>query len=95
MRTIANSEGSAVEHLYRPLGGAIEAVEFTATANTKFLDMPLKELGPRLKEGLLVAAIARDGKTIIPDGNTSIHAGDRVVIMAKSLFIQDLDDILR
>jgi len=95
VRTIANSEGSAVEHLYRPLGGAIEAVEFTATANTKFLDMPLKELGPRLKEGLLVAAIARDGKTIIPDGNTSIHAGDRVVIMAKSLFIQDLDDILR
>ena len=95
VRTIANSEGSAVEHLYRPLGGAIEAVEFTATANTKFLDMPLKELGPRLKEGLLVAAIAREGRIIVPDGNTSIHAGDRVVIMAKSLFIQDLDDILR
>ena len=42
-----------------------------------------------------MAAIAREGKTIIPDGNTSIHAGDRVIVMAKSLFLQDLDDILQ
>ena len=38
---------------------------------------------------------AREGKTIIPDGNTSIRAGDRVIIMAKSIFLQDLNEILR
>ena len=95
VRALARSQGSAVEHLYRPLGGAVEAVEFTAAANSKFLDTPLKDLGPRLKEGLLVAAIARDGKTIIPDGNTIIRAGDRVIVMAKSLFLHDLDDLLQ
>lgn len=95
VRALDRSQGSAVEHLYRPLGGAVEAVEFTAAANSKFLDTPLKDLGPRLKRGLLVAAIARDGKTIIPDGNTSIRAGDRVIVMAKSLFLQDLDDLLQ
>lgn len=93
VRSMARSQGSAVENLYRLLGGAIEAVEFTATATTRFLDTPLKDL--KLKDGLLVAAIAREGKTVIPDGNTSIHAGDRVIVMAKSLFLQDLDDILQ
>ena len=42
-----------------------------------------------------MAAIAREGKTIIPDGATSILAGDRVIVMAKSLFLQNLDDILQ
>ena len=70
----------------------IEAVEFTAVPSTSFLDKPLKEL--RLKDGMLVAAIAREGKTIIPDGNTSIHVGDRVIVMAKSFFLHELDDIL-
>ena len=93
VRAMARSQGSAVENLYKLLGGAIEAVEFTATETTKFLDTPLKDL--RLKPGMLVAAIAREGKTIIPDGSTSIHAGDKVIVMAKSLFLQDLDEILQ
>ena len=93
VRSLANSQGSAVENLYQLLGGKIEAVEFTATTATRFLDTPLRDL--KLKDGLLVCAIARDGKTIIPDGNTSIHAGDRVIVMAKSLFLQDLNDILK
>ena len=93
VRAMARSQGSAVENLYKLLGGAIEAVEFTATATTKFLDTPLKDL--RLKPGMLVAAIAREGKTVIPDGSTSIRAGDKVIVMAKSLFLQDLDEILQ
>ena len=93
VRAMARSQGSAVENLYRLLGGAIEAVQFTAAGATKFLDTPLKDL--RLKPGMLVAAIAREGKTIIPDGSTSIHAGDKVIVMAKSLFLQDLDEILQ
>jgi len=93
VRAMARSQGSAVENLYKLLGGAIEAVEFTATAATKFLDTPLRDL--RLKPGMLVAAIARDGRTVIPDGSTSIHAGDKVIVMARSLFLQDLDEILQ
>jgi trk system potassium uptake protein TrkA len=93
VRAMARSEGSAVENLYKLLGGAAEAVEFTATANAKFLDTPLKDL--KLQDGLLVAAISREGKIVIPDGGTAIHAGDRVIVIAKSLFPQTLEDILK
>lgn len=93
VRSLARSQGSAVENLYKVLGGKIEAVEFTASAATNFLDTPLRDL--QLKDGLLVAAIVHENKTIIPDGSSTIHAGDRVVVMAKSLFLQDLNDILK
>ena len=48
-----------------------------------------------LKQARYICAIAREGRTIIPDGSTSIHAGDKVIVMAKSLFLQDLDEILQ
>ena len=92
VRSIANSQGSAVEGLHRLLGGAVEAVEFTATTATHFLDTPLRDL--HFKQGLLIAAIIHDGKVSIPRGNSVIHALDRVIVVAKSLFLQDLNEIL-
>ena len=93
VRSLANSQGSAVEHLYKLLDGSMEAVMFTAGNSTRFLNTPLKDLS--LKSGLLVAAVVRDRRTIIPDGGTQILDGDKVIVMAKSLFLQDLNDILQ
>ena len=92
VRGLANSQGSAVESLHKILDGSMEAVEFVATSATHFLDTPLKDL--HLRKGLLVAAIVHDNKVTIPDGNSQIHAGDRVIIVARKLFLQDLNDIL-
>ena len=92
VRALANSQGSAVERLYKLLGGEMEAVEFTASAATNLLDTPLREL--RFKPGTLVAAIIHEGRAIIPTGMSRISEGDRVVVVAKSLFLQDLNDIL-
>ncbi len=92
VRGLANSQGSAVESLHNILGGTMEAVEFTATSATHFLDRPLSEL--RFRKGLLVAAIVHGGKLEIPNGQSQIHAGDRVIVVAKTLFLQDLNDIL-
>ena len=92
VRGIANSQGSAVESLHKLLDGAVEAVEFTAGSATHFLDTPIKDL--HFKHGLLVAAIVHDGKVEIPGGNSQIHAGDRVIVVAEHLFLKDLNDIL-
>ena len=62
------------------------------SAATHFLDHQLSDL--RFREGLLVAAIVHNGKVEIPNGQTQIHAGDRVIVVAKKLFLQDLNDIL-
>ncbi|MBE6910288.1 MAG: Trk system potassium transporter TrkA [Ruminococcaceae bacterium] len=92
VRGVANSQGSAVESLHKILDGSMEAVEFTASSATHILDTPLRNL--HLKRGLLVAAVVREGQVTIPDGSFTIHAGDRVIIVARKLFLQDLNDIL-
>ena len=92
VRGFANSQGSAVESLHKILDGAMEAVEFTALAATHFLDTPLRDL--HLKRGIIVAAIVHDGKVSIPNGSSQIRAGDRVIVVARSLFLRDLNDIL-
>jgi trk system potassium uptake protein TrkA len=82
-----------VESLYRLLDGTVEALEFTATARSRsVLGVPLKDL--RLKKGVLLAAIVRGGKTIIPGGMTAIEEDDRVVVVTTNTGLQDLEDIL-
>ena len=93
VRALANSDGSAVESLYRLLDGTVEALEFTATAKTPgVLGVPLKDL--RLKKGVLLAAIVRHGKTIIPGGLTAIEEGDSLVVVTRTTGLHDLKDIL-
>ncbi|MDO4811250.1 MAG: Trk system potassium transporter TrkA [Eubacteriales bacterium] len=94
VRALANSEGSAVESLYQMLGGEVEAVEFHATSSAgAVLHTCLKDL--KLKPHILIAAIARGDEIIMPGGMTRICEGDRVVVVSKSIGLQDLTDILR
>jgi len=93
VRALANSEGSAVETLYRILDGKVEALEFIATARSaRVLGVPLKDLP--LKKGVLLAAILRGEQTIIPGGMTAVEEGDRVVVVTRTTGLDDLTDIL-
>ena len=93
VRALANSEGSAVESLYKMLGGAVEALEFTATARSRaVLNKPLRALS--LKDDVLVAAIARGSDIIIPGGTSIIQEGDHVVVVTNAHTFDDLGDIL-
>ena len=93
VRALANSEGSAVESLYRLLDGSVEALEFIATARSStMLNVPLKDL--RLKKGVLLAAISRGSEIIIPGGLTCIQEGDSVVVVTRNTGLDDLKDIL-
>ena len=93
VRALANSEGMAVESLYKLLGGQVEALEFLARgASNRLLHVPLKDL--QLRSGVLLAAIVRGGVTMIPSGMTTIEEGDHVLVIARSMGLKDLTDIL-
>ena len=93
VRALANSQGMAVESLYKLLGGRVEALEFTVSEKgAERLDLPLKDL--TLKPGILLAAIVREGRTIIPGGMTVIQAGDHVLVVTNAMGLTDLKDIL-
>ncbi len=93
VRALGNAEGSKVETLYKLLGGEVEALSFTATATAQvMLGKPLKDL--QLRRSVLLAAIVRRGEIIIPGGMTTIEEGDQVIVVSRSVGLDDLTDIL-
>lgn len=91
-RALENSYGSNVETLYKVMDGKAEALEFNVKADSKIINIPLKNL--TLKQNVLIGGIMRGRKTIIPTGNDTINAGDRVIIISTNQRLQDLGDIL-
>ncbi len=91
-RALQNSLGSNIETLYQLADGKAEAVEFNVKADSKVINVPLKEL--KFKQGTLIAGIIRGQKTIISTGDDIILAGDRVVVIAAQQRLEDLDGIL-
>lgn len=92
VRAHASSEGTAVEKLYRLMGGKAEALEFIAGANDSYIGIPLKNLKKR--KNTLVAVIVREGKVIIPFGSDHIAGGDSVIIIVCESGIRALTEVI-
>ena len=91
VRGMQNSKGSVMNALYKIADGHAEAMEFVANATTRNRDTPLREL--RLKPGILGAVLVHQGRIVIPDGSSSIAAGDTVIVISRNHGILDLNDI--
>lgn len=61
------------------LQGQAELMEVFATEGMSMINIPLRDL--KLPNFIIIAAIKRGMETIIPDGNTKIKPGDRVIIV--------------
>jgi trk system potassium uptake protein TrkA len=93
VRAMKNAMGSNVETFYNLIKGKVEAAEFIIKEDSRIAGVPLMEM--QFKEGVLVAAILRDRKVIIPHGQDSIQVGDAVVIVSNHLALHDITDILK
>jgi trk system potassium uptake protein TrkA len=91
-RAMKSSEGSSMETLYSVVQGQVEAAEYTVAADSPVTDIPLMKM--QKKQDILIAAIIRGGKVLIPRGSDSIMAGDRVVVVTRVKAIDDIADIL-
>ena len=91
-RALENSKGSNVETLYKIMDDMVEVLEFKAGADFRGLGISLRDL--RLKKNILIAGIIRDRKAIIPSGFDKFESGDRVIVVAAGIRLNDLSDIL-
>lgn len=85
-------EDSGIETLYRIAGGKAEALEFRVGPGLRCTGRALKDM--KLKKNVLIAAIIRDGKTLIPGGLTEIMPGDRAIVVTNGTRLRDIDGIL-
>lgn len=90
VRAMGNRKGSQMESLYLLNDGKAEAMQF----NVSDEEAPrgtIKEL--KFRKGVLVSAILRDGKCLIPGGNDEIRSGDGVIIVTRHHDIRRFTDI--
>ena len=93
VRGMSNSLGNnSIEALYKMNDGKVEALEFLVTENSKVIGVPLAEMN--LKKGVIVSLINRHGEIISPTGQSTIQAGDTVIIITSCMGLQDISDIL-
>ncbi len=93
VRAMQNSFGSNIETLHRIMDDQAEALEFKIRENFTRTDIPLSKLP--LKSGVLVGAIYRDGRFILPRGGDVIRHGDTVLIITTIKGVNDISDVFR
>ena len=73
--------------------GQAELMEVIANPYMDFVGVPLKDLS--LPKSVIIAAIHRGNEVIIPDGNTVIQEGDRVIMLGLISDITSIEKLLK
>ena len=91
VRAMQNQIGAAVS-VHTIADGQLEAMEFLVDEHTKNCGQKLKQI--RLRPNVLITSISHGATTEIPNGDSSFHAGDTVVVVtSRSEAIRQLNDI--
>ncbi len=76
-------------------GGATEFVEVELDPGDAAVGRTLRDLGASLPQEAILVSVHRDGRTLIPHGNTRFAAGDRVTAFARAEDVAALLTALR
>ncbi len=87
-----NASQSTIKTLYKLADNKVEALEFDVGGDFSQTGVPLKDL--KLKSNLLVAAMIRNGEVVYPHGQTTLEAGDSVIVITTNDRMYTLEDIL-
>jgi len=73
--------------------GLAELIEGEALDTSQLVGKPLRELD--LPDGIRIGAVYRDGRVLIPSGDVTIAAKDRVIMLATSDRVRQVEQIFR
>ena len=91
VRSMENATASGVETLTRVVNNRVEALEFRVRDNADFLHIPIGKM--KFRKNLLIAAIVRAGRIIIPGASDTFEFGDSIVVVTTNEQLADLRDI--
>ena len=92
VRAYQSDNANGIENLYK-LNDQVETIEFTVSETFKDINLPIKSL--KIKRGILIGGIVRDGEFILPSGDTKFKKGDRVIVVTSLKQITALTQIFR
>ena len=75
------------------LDGQAEVTEIIASHESSIVDQPLKDLN--LPKGIIIGAIVHKGKVHVPNGNSIIKNGDRIIVFSLLSEVPALESFFR
>ena len=90
-RAMKSAKDTEMRTLYRIVNNKAEAMEFRVTRESELTSKSRSQI--KMKRNGLIAAILRNNKIILPDGESKLEVGDTVVIVTTH-HITTLGDIL-
>lgn len=93
VRTKQNAMGNNVESLYKLFEDKVEALEFKIGETAPIIGIPIQEMN--LKPELIICGIIHNGRFILPHGESTVEAGDRIIVVTSQKKLNDVGDILR
>ena len=88
-----NAKDSSLDALHHVANGRIETLQFQIKENNKIAGKKLSEL--ELANGVLIAAIIRNGKSIFPTGEDRLAIGDKIVVVTLLQNVTHIYDLLK
>ena len=85
--------GNNVENLYKLVEDKVEALEFKIGENAPIIGIPLQDM--ELKDNLIICGIIHSGRFTIPHGESTVAAGDRIIVVTSHKKLNDVGDILK
>ena len=92
VRAMQQSEKSSCEAIYKFDDDIFEMLEFNIKEDFRGFDIKIKDM--QLKENILLVAILRGRKVILPTGNDEIKPKDTIVINDGLNQVKEINDIL-
>ncbi len=89
----ASGDGNDILTLYHFFDQRVEAIEFNIKEKSKATGVPFSVLS--FKDNVLVAAINRNGRIIIPSGSDTIEVNDTVIVITTHTGFGTILDTLR
>ena len=82
-----------IKGLYSVSDGEAELIDAIALETSPLVNRPLKDA--ELPEGVMIGAVFRDGQVAMPNSQTVVKPGDRIVLMAIKDHVKDVEQMFR
>lgn len=73
------------------IGGRAEVLEIIPQKGAPVVNKPLKKTG--MPRGVIIGAIIRNGKVIVPNGNSIINSTDKVIVFTLENYIEKVNKL--
>jgi trk system potassium uptake protein TrkA len=92
-RILRHVRRGRIRALHSVLEGKGELIEAEALETSPLVGKPLRELN--VFEGMRIGAVYRNGKIILPHGDTVLQAADRVILFAEAARVKRVEQLFR